>query len=211
VFTPAVSSLLFGFVATSGSVCPASSVVLEISSEVWRRFTYITSAQWGAGANTLYAFISNGPSNGQSAIARFGCPSDAATGAVISISQITGMSRTGLSAIRQFAVSQNNAASTVPLCTWGVSSLTANAVLAAVGANSSAGVTPMTNWTERLDVGYTTPLTGLEYFSRDSGNVSTTVSTGAAVSSLNAMIAIELNTSTIDRPMGDNLQCIYIR
>jgi hypothetical protein len=117
------------------------------------------------------------------------------------------MSRTGLSAIRQFAVDQNNATSTTPLCTWSVSSLTANACIAAVGYNSSvAQALPMTNWTERADVGYPTPSTALEYFSRDSGNVSTTVSTGNVINSLSAMIAIELNTSTIDRPMGGNLQ-----
>lgn len=201
-FTPAASSLLFAFVAASGTV--AATPYLEISTQNWRRFTLVTSAQWGTGANTLYAFIANGAVSSASAVkAFFNCSQDAATGAVIQMAQITGMSRTGLSAIRQSAVDQNNTASTVPLCTWGVSSLTANACLAAVAYNSTvAAALPMTSWTERADTAYATPSTALEYFTRDSGNVSTTVSSGAPVSSLSAMIAIELNTSTIDIRMG---------
>ena len=211
-FTPAASSLLVAFVAASGTV--AATPFLEISTQNWKRFTLVTSAQWGTGANSLYAFVANGAVSTASAIkAFFDCSQDPATGVVIQVAEVTGMSRIGLDAVRQLAVSQNNSASTVPLCTWGVSSLTANAVIAGVAYSSSlgGGVIPMTSWTERSDVGYATPSTGLEYMSRDSGNVSTTVSTGAAVSSLNAAIALELNTSTIDRQMGANLQYYPMR
>jgi len=201
-FTPAASSILFAFVAASGTV--AATPFLEASTQDWKRFTLVTSAQWGSGANTLYAYIANGAVSTASALTlTWDCRQAAATGAIIQVAQVTGMSRTGLSAIRQFAVQQNNAASTTPVCTWGVSSLTLNACLAAVAYNSTvAAALPMTSWTERADTAYATPSTALEYFTRDSGNVSTTVSSGAPVSSLNAMIALELNTSTIDIRMG---------
>ena len=201
-FTPAASSILFAFVAASGTV--AATPYLEASTQDWKRFTLVTSAQWGGGVNSLYAYISNGAVSTASAMAlTWDCSQDAATGAIIQIAQVTGMSRTGLSAIRQFAVQQNNAASTTPVCTWSVSSLTLNACIAAVAASSSLpGISPMTNWTEQAETGYATPLAGLEYMTRDSGNVSTTVSTALPVSSVNCMIALELNTSTIDIRMG---------
>jgi hypothetical protein len=206
-FTPAASSLLFAFVAASGTT--ATAPFLEISTQSWKRFTLVTTAPWGGGANLLYAFISNGPVSSASALkAFFDCSQDNATACVIQIAEITGMSRTGLSAIRQIAaVDSEGATSTTPVCTWTVSTLTANACIAGVGYTSSiAQVTPMTNWTERSDVGVVTPSTACEYMSRDSGNVSTTVSTEANVNSGHAMIAVELNTSTIDTPMGTNLQ-----
>lgn len=207
LFTPAASSLLFAFVSASGT--DASNPWLEISTQSWKRFTLVTSAPWASGANRLYAFVANGPVSTASALkAFFDCSQNAATACVIQIAQVTGMSRIGLDAIRQIAaVDSEGATSTTPVCTWAVSTLTANACIAAVGYTSSiAQVTPMTNWTERSDVGVVTPSTACEYMSRDSGNVSTTVSTGAAVNSGHAMIALELNTSTIDRQMGANLQ-----
>ena len=211
-FTPAASSIIFAFVAASGTT--ATNPWLEISTESWRRFTLVTTAQWGGGANRLYGFISNGSVSSASPMkAFFNCAQDAATGAIIQMAQVTGMSRTGLTAIRQIAVvDSDSAASTVPTVTFAVSTLTANACIAGVGYNSSlAGCIPMSGWTEGADLGYTTPSTALECMYRNSGTTSTTVSSGAPISSLNCMMAFELNVSTIDMPMGTNLQCMYIR
>ena len=208
-FTPAASSLLFAFVAASGTA--ATAPYLEISTQDWKRFTLVTTTVWSASANSLYAFIANGPVSTASAMkAFFNCSQDAATGAIIQIGQITGMSRVGMTAIRQIAtVDSNSAASTFPTATFAVSTLTANACIAGVGYSSSiAQCQPMTGWVEGADTGYTTPSTALECMYRNSGTTSTTVSTAAAVSSVNCMIAFELNTSTIDIQMGTNLQYI---
>lgn len=196
-FNPSADSLLVSFVGASGTV--AAAPTLTISSESWSSFTLVTSAVFAAGAHTLYAFVANGLTSSASALkAFFDCTGDAATGSVIQMAEVTGMTRVGGSAVRQIATDPANASSTSPVCTWAASTLSANPCIAAVGYISSLpGVNPMTSWTQRSDVGYTTPSLSVEYMSRDSGYVSTTVSTATPVSSANAMIALELDTSVL--------------
>ena len=84
-FTPAASSVLVAFVAASGTV--AQDAFLEITTQPWRRFTQITTAQWSASTNTLYAYIANGSCDGQACVA---CQTDPTNQSVTSFQQSDG-------------------------------------------------------------------------------------------------------------------------
>ena len=201
-FTPHASSVLVAFVAASGTV--AQDAFLEITTQPWRRFTMITTAQWAASTNTLYAFVANGPSTGAACVARFDCASDAATGSIINICEVTSVSRVGINLIRQQAVQLNRGASTRPNPTFAINTSSINSIVGAVANNSSlAAMLPPTSWIESVDTGYATPLTGLETVYLNSGAASTVITWGSSSSSLNCSIVFEIDTTIPDIPMGD--------
>ena len=117
------------------------------------------------------------------------------TGGGMSIYRVSGMSRAGSSAIRQFAKQQNQAGSAAPAPVFGSAVLTGNPTLGAVhNGTNPATLTEPTGWTERADIGYATPTTGLEVVIRDSGFTGTTVTWGSATTNFSSLV-IELDTS----------------
>ena len=209
-FTPAAGNLLIAFVGASGTV--TTDAFLEITTEPWRRFTLITTAQWAASANYLYAYVANGPATGAACVARWDCTGDAATGSNINILGVSSMHRVGSNAIRQVAVQLNNGSSTRPNPVFGFSTSSINVIVGAVANDSSvAAMLPPTSWSEAFDSGYTTPLTGLETVYLNSGAISTTITWGSSSSSLNCAIVMELNTTTTDTWMGASLIAEMVR
>ena len=200
-FTPRTSSVLVAFVVASGT--GAADAFLEITTQPWRRFALVTSAQWSNSTNSLYAFVANGPSTGAACVARFDCASDAATGSIIQVCEITSVSRVGTDLVRQMAVQLNKAASTRPNPTFGFNTSSINSIWGAV-ANSStlAAMQPPTSWIEAVDTGYATPATGLESVYLNSGATSTVITWGSSSSSLNCSIIVEFNTTVPDTWMG---------
>ena len=200
-FTPHASSVLVAFVAASGT--GAQNCFLEITTEPWRRFTLVTTAQWAASTNLLCAWVANGPSTGAACVARFDCASDAATGAIIQIFEVTSVSRVGSDLIRQKAVQLNRASSTRPNPTFSINTSSVNTIFGAV-ANSStlAAMQPPTSWVESFDTGYATPSTGLETVRLNSGATSTVITWGSSSSSLNCSIVMEIDTTVPDQRMG---------
>lgn len=117
------------------------------------------------------------------------------SGGGLQVLKVTGMSRVGLNAIIQSAVQQNQAAAT-PAPVFGAAPNTNNPIIGAVfNATNPAGMTPRTNFTERADVGYNTPTTGLEVMSRDSGETATTQTWGSASASAFSSLVVELDSS----------------
>jgi len=193
-FTPAANDLLIAFVVASGTVATGTMT----SSVGGQTFTKITSFAYSASANTVYAFVSDQLVSATSQTVTFDCTGDNATGAVIFVARISGMSRTGLSAIKQSAGQANQSASTTPAPAFGASALTGNPTLGVIGnATSPAGMTPPTGWTENAsgDTGYSTPTTGGEYVYRDSGFTGTTITWGGTSASVFASLIVELDTS----------------
>lgn len=117
------------------------------------------------------------------------------TAAEIVIVAVTGMAKVGAAAVLQSAAQANQAASTTPAPTFGASANTANMTLGAIGYEGSTAVTPPTNWTERQDSAQSTPTTGLEVATRDSGFTGTTITWGATVATAYGSIIVELDGS----------------
>lgn len=193
-FTPAVGDLLVVFVAASVTV--QATATLTDSAGI--TFTQVGRVPWGTNVNSLYLFVSNSLApSATSQTVTFDTASDPATGTVIAVASITGVTRTGLTAILQSTGQANQAAGT-PAPVFGAGVDTNNPTLGAVANNTSpAGLTPPTSWTENGDTGYSTPTTGMEYVSRDSGFTGTTITWGSASASVFASGIIEIDTSVV--------------
>lgn len=117
------------------------------------------------------------------------------TGGGLAVHKVTGMGRVGAAAARQAAV-QNNQAAATPAPAYGSSALTGNAHIGAIfNGTNPATMTAPASWTERTDVGYATPTSGLETASRDSGFTGTTVTWGSASGSAFCSSIVELDNS----------------
>jgi hypothetical protein len=155
-------------------------------------FTKIAGKGYSSNANTVYVFVSNSFASASSMTVTFGCPGDTATGANIAIARVSGMLRTGSSAVKQFDAS--HAPAGTPSTDFAASALNTNPTLGVVGNSSNpAGIAKPTSWTEQVDLGYSTPSTGLEYASRNSGFTGTTITWGSSATEWGA-ISVELDT-----------------
>ncbi len=192
-FTPAVGDLVVVFVVASGTVQNPSTMTSTGTGAT--AFSMIINTTFASG-NTMYCFVSTtlaGAADGH--VVTWDCTGDAATGCVITIFTVAGMTNTGSSAIRQTAV-QPSVASGTPAPTFTLNTLFGNPTLSCVGnASSPAGMTPPTDWTlnASADTGYSTPTTGSSSVYLDSGFTGKTITWGAASPSAFGDIAIELN------------------
>lgn len=117
-----------------------------------------------------------------------------ATGCIIFVAAVSGMSKTGATAIRKHAGTDNGTAGTAPTATMAGGVLTTNPLLGIAGS-ASVGYTAPSLWTERGDTSFSTPTFGAEYASRDSGASSGAVTWGATVATVWGCYVIELDAS----------------
>lgn len=124
------------------------------------------------------------------------------TGGGMVIFRVSGMTRVGTDAVRNWATTpqrgkqENQAASGTPAPALPAAALTGNPTLGFVfNATNPATLTPNASWTEKADIGYNTPTTGLEVVGRDSGFTGTTVTWGGTSGSAFASAIIELDSS----------------
>lgn len=195
-FTPAASDLLVAFVMASGSTINANFV-----TSTGITFKQIARIAGRASADSLYVFVANKLATAVSMTGSFDCTGVTASGALIDIYAVTGMSRFSGYAVKQFASQANATLATTPAPVFSASALTGNVTLGAIGnATSPATLTPPTSWTEGSDHGYATPTTGLESVFRNSGFTGTTVTWGSTSATSFASLIIELDTTTFTAP-----------
>lgn len=117
------------------------------------------------------------------------------TGGGLTVLRFAGMSRTGSSAVRQ-SKGESTQTENPPVITFGGATLSTNPiVLAVLGEDNPANVTPPTGFTEAVDTGWSTPVTGIEVCWVDSGQVSTSYSwSGGALTDHNE-VGVELDAS----------------
>ena len=187
--TPAVNDLIVIVAAHSGN----SSAATPTDSQ-GGTYTAVNSAVKASSADRMGVFVRNSPI--PSAVSTvFTHAPGTSTGGGLAVHKVTGMTRSGSSAVRQSAKQDNQAAAT-PAPVFGSAPLTTNPVLAALfNATNPATMTPRTNFTERVDAGYNTPASGLEVMSRDSGETATTQTWGSASGSAFCSLALELDSS----------------
>lgn len=188
-FTPAASDLLVAFVVATTTVAAGS-----MTNSAGLTFTKITTALKGTSADTLYMFVADSLAAASSQTCTFDCTGDAATGSVIYVVRVSGMTRTGSSSSLQTAKQENLGSGGTPAATFPASALTGNPTLGFV--SGSGAVTPPTSWTELVaDTTYATPTTSAEYCTRDSGFTGTTITWGSTITGVSGCIIAELDTS----------------
>lgn len=125
------------------------------------------------------------------------------TGGGLTVLRFSGMTRTGASAVLQ-NIGESNATENPPTITFGATTLTGNPVILAVmGEDNPAAVTPPTGFTEAEGTGWASPTTGVEVCWDDSGNTATLFAwSGGALTDHNE-IGIELDTTSPPATTGD--------
>lgn len=202
-FTPAVGDLLIAFVVASDTSQATATLTSSIGGFT---FTQFLRATYRTSLDSIYGFVANAlVSSATSQTVAFDTASDAATGTVIFVCRVSGMTKTGLTAIRQSAKQDNQASAGTPAPAFSVAALTGNPCLGAIG-NSSAvpNFTAPSGWTEGNETGYSTPNTGGEYVFRNSGFTGTTVTWGSASASTFGSMIVELD-ATAATPFTQNL------
>lgn len=192
-FTPSVGDLLVGFVIATATVAASPT----LSNSAGTTFTKVGSYVKATSADTLYLFVANSlVTSATLQTCTFDCTGDNATGCNITIARISGMSRTGLDAIRQYNGQSNQAAGT-PAPAFSSAALTGNLCMGFVGnATSPAGLTIPSGWTgEMTDTGYANPTTGAEGAYVNSGFTGTTVTWGSSSASDFCSLIVELDTT----------------
>lgn len=191
----AVNDLLVVIVATSDSVAATTTMVESAGGGT---YTQIARATKRTSLDSLYMFVRN--TLCETAVGRTftWATADAATGCHIAVAKATGMGKAGMAAVRQFKATDNGAVAGTPNTVFPAVALTGNACICAVtnGANP-ATMTPPASFTERADLGYITPTTGLEYASRDSGHTSATITWASTSASAWGALSIELDTMVL--------------
>ena len=142
-FTPTAGHLLVVWVIFTASVDAAPTLTSNangLTFTVFRRNLADTSL------NLIVGFVGDQlvPGSPASTILTANVPTDPATGCVIGPLTVSGMTRTGLSAIRQSAGTDNNlAAAGTPSLSFAAAALTANPVVGVVTNNTNpSGITP---------------------------------------------------------------------
>jgi hypothetical protein len=193
-FTPAVGDLLVAFVVSTDTVAAGTMTGTGAGQSFTKVGSYTKAA---TAAGTIYCFVSNILTTvAASQTVTFDCTGDAATGAVIQVFSISGMTRTALNgAVRQFNGVSNQAAGT-PAPAFSSAALTGNVCAGVVGnATNPATMTAPGSWTEGNDTGYATPTTGAEYIYRNSGFTGTTVTWGSASATGYGAMIVEFDTT----------------
>lgn len=195
-FTPAAGDLLVVFLAaTVTAEDPAT-----LTSSAGLTFTQIARETYSGTTNSHYLFVSNEAAAASSQTVSFS-PVDTATGTLICVFSVSGMTKLGATAVRQFATekSPSGAPTNAPEPIFSLSAITTNPTLGAVACSTNTPtLTAPTGWTEPAggDIGHVTPDSGIEVCSRDSGFTGTNIQWGTVPATQFAAIIVELDASS---------------
>lgn len=206
-FTPAAGALLFAFVAVTGDASTDWQVTDDLDGAGWtrvgpRRHKNSSADFQECWVRDDFVIAASMSVTWSSATAT------TMSGLNIRVLQVTGLTRTGLSAVRQYNGQDNHAAAT-PAPAFSAAVLTANPVIGsfhnATSPFAATNVAP-TGFTQQTNNGYSVPTTGMVQIRRDSGFTGTTITLAAASATEFSSIIIEVDTSsaalTLDADAG---------
>lgn len=194
--TPAVSDLIVVIAAASGT-SEANAATTAVTDNNSSGTYYKVADSLGAGASPRISAWVRTELIGSATSTIFTAAQGSSSGGGLAVFKITGMSRVNLQAIRR-AGAASGALSTTPTVDLITPVLTANAVIGGVvNSTSPAGLTQPGSWTERQDAGYSTPTTGLETASRDSGETGSSIAWGSTSATAWRAVVVELDVSSM--------------
>ena len=192
--TPAVGDLIIIFVQVSGDTTWSSptddnssgtysliGVSLDDSSGRYGA-VYVRESRIASGASTVFSLANPGTD----------------TGGGLAVVKVTGMSRAGSSAVRQY---KQDVQTTITVGfpatgSWTSARLTGNPTIGfLLVPYATPGVDPTSSFTELLETGYGSPNTGIEIQSRNSGDTGSTLTWGTEINSSWSVMGVELDAS----------------
>lgn len=199
VATPAVNDLIVVVHGMSGWASGDNSTITDNNADGLGTYHRIGTAtvpmsQGGGTGGALWISIRNALV-GSGTSTTFTCTNTGDTGGGLTVLRFSGMTRVGSQAIKQ-SKGENTQTENPPTLTFNATTNTNNPiVLAVLGEDNPAGVTPPTGFTEADDTGWASPTTGIEVCWDDSGNTATLFSwSGGALTDHNE-VGLELDTS----------------
>lgn len=196
--TPAVGDLIVIIVAHSGS----TSSVAPTDNNSSGTYTLINSALKATSADTMRVYVRNSLITSATSTIFTHAPGTT-TGGGLTVLKITGMSKTGSAAVRGSGIQSNQAAATTPAPVLSSTPLTINPIITAVfNASNPAATTIPSGYTDRANLGYNSPATGLRVASDDSGVTSATITWGGTSATAFGSLAIELDSTTTHDTTG---------
>jgi hypothetical protein len=201
---PAVGDLTVIFAASSGLAGVMGTAPTDNNVDGLGAYTQVALAQSSANTELLACFIRNALV-GNSASTTFTHAQGATTGGGLEVYSVSGMTKTGLTALLQKAEVSGGTSGTAPTTTFPAAAQAANVILAAVMANQATAnaITPPTSYTEDAEHTYTTPSRVLEVVHRNGGETGTTLTWGSTTLAWGA-IAVELDSSGATPPANDD-------
>lgn len=186
--TPAVGDLIVIVTAHSGNTSTAAPTDNNSSGT----YTLVNTAVKATSADTMKVWVRNSLITSATSTVFTHAPGTS-TGGGLAVLKITGMSLSGSSAIVRSGI-QSNAASGTPAPALGATPGALNPIITAVfNATSPANVTARTGYTRIVNLGYSTPTTGLAVAHDDAGETSGTITWGGTSASAFASVAVEIN------------------
>lgn len=204
--TPVVGDLLVIFVSLSSNV--ATLTVTDDNGQDGI-YTRVASALWGTSLNNSAVFVRDSLLRNTDVTTVTVASGANDAGSVVAVA-VSGMLRTGLSAVRSFGALADQAGGTTPTPVLNQSALTGNMTLTAV-ASSDTTSDPNASWTERADTSQITPTTCLEVATRNSGFTGTSVAYASAQTGTYACFVIELDTSAALLPQQQSVLESYFK
>lgn len=195
-FTPVAGELLVVVVHANRTVAASPTVTASANSLTFTKLS--TTATKNTSLDTSYVFVADQavPSSPAAMTVTFDCTGDAATGTIICVAGIAGMSKFGSTAVRQAAKVDNVAGGTAPVVTLASACLTTNPTIFTTFGTAVGGFTAPTGWTEQVDAAQATPSSSGGYASRDSGFTGTTVTQGNSNNGNSGAIVVEFDASS---------------
>jgi len=206
-FTPAANDLLVCVVWGTGTSLVDTDLVISSTGNTaaWTRLgtgiIFETAGNNGRGA----VFAQNALATAVSTDVTATFNVDNSTGNHIRIYRISGMTNTGVAALRQFAKDEVVASGTPQIAAFAAVCLTDNPVIVSVHDEGTAdGWTPPTDWTESTtpdaEQQILTPTSRCDIAHRDSGFTGTTITWGSASTGAYSSVAVEFDASGGEPP-----------
>jgi hypothetical protein len=201
IATPAASDLIVVVHGISNWVSGDNSVITDNNADGLGVYTRIGMANLpmssgGGTDNALWISIRN-RLVGSATSTTFTATNTGDTGGGLTVLRFSGMTRVGAQAIRQW-IGESSATENPPTITFPRATLTGNPViLACMGEDNPAALTPPAGFTEADDTGWATPTTGIEVCWDDAGNTATLFAWSAGALIDHNEVGLELDTTAM--------------
>lgn len=127
--------------------------------------------------------------------------SGAGTGGGLWVAAIADLGKSGENARRTAGTQNNGTAATVPTVTLAIAPIEIRpedlVIFCVFNTTNGAGITEPSGFTERRDVGFTSPASGMEVATRDSGQTGTSIAAQNASASAYGAIVVVLDATTV--------------
>ena len=193
-FTPSANDLLLVYTGAT-----ATLNVPSLTDSQSLGFTLSTNSAFNSTAHMITLWVANALAAATAMTVTASYGADAATGHVFVVAGVSGISRTGLSAIKQVTGQRNQGAGASPPDPVFAAAMTSSNVgVGFVSNNSSASTGDLaapSGWTEATRVEHATPSHHMAWAFINSGSTLTTITWGGSTSGF-AVICAELDDSS---------------